>query len=125
MSHGEQGGILNTFDANINIESLYEAFLPEKCASLKNKPKLFFIQRTISLGRTRREHSQPERELTVPPFQEDAIRAAFGFRSMSRAGSQYDTAGTSSTSSECQTGKINAAILVVRIVSAILYEARY
>ena len=44
MTHGDQAGILYTFDSIINVEELWRPFTGDKCTSLIGKPKLYFIQ---------------------------------------------------------------------------------
>lgn len=49
LTHGNEDGVLDAYDATYSRELLWEPFMPDKChKSLIGKPKLFFIQVNIS-----------------------------------------------------------------------------
>ena len=44
LSHGKDGGIIYGKDKSVYLNDLISYILPNKCASLAGKPKLFFVQ---------------------------------------------------------------------------------
>ncbi|CAG0901617.1 unnamed protein product [Darwinula stevensoni] len=44
MSHGAENGTLEAFDRALQLQDLWECFIPGRCPSLWGKPKLFFVQ---------------------------------------------------------------------------------
>ena len=44
MSHGESHGRLRAHDAIFQVHELWDHFVPSECPTLREKPKLFFIQ---------------------------------------------------------------------------------
>ena len=47
LSHGDDGGIIYGTDGSVNLNDLISYILPNKCASLAGKPKLFFVQASL------------------------------------------------------------------------------
>lgn len=56
MSHGEEGKIFGSDECWIHVKTLTSLMTSDLCPSLRDKPKLFFLQVTAACKREREKH---------------------------------------------------------------------
>uniref|UniRef100_UPI00398EC9FD caspase-8-like n=1 Tax=Pristiophorus japonicus TaxID=55135 RepID=UPI00398EC9FD len=73
LTHGKQGVMCGTDDQQVAIRDITSAFSASRCRSLRQKPKLFFIQ--ACQGSKKQDSVGIEAESISPELEEDAVSA--------------------------------------------------